>query len=137
MVVRFSLQKIVTSTIYMNMLEGFTFPHIEYLKHPQCKPILFFNRTALPPHWAFAVRVVLNEKIPGHWIGRVGPTAWSPQSPDITPHDFSLLWEFVKHVVYNTNVANLQDLHSRITACMSTGGRKYAELNMARTCVPP
>ncbi len=72
--VRFSLQRIVTSTIYMNMLEGFAFPQIEDLQ-----PDIIFQQDGAPPHWTVVVRAVLNEKFPGRWIGRDGPTAW--------PHD--------------------------------------------------
>ena len=29
------------------------------------------------------------------WIGRGGPVAWPPRSPDLTPPDY-FLWGFVK-----------------------------------------
>ena len=66
----------------MNMLEGFAFTQIEDLQ-----PDIIFQHDGTPHHWALVVRAVLNEKFPGRWIGRDGPTAWSPQSPDITPLD--------------------------------------------------
>ena len=46
----------VTSTIYMNMLEGFAFPQIEDLQ-----PAIIFQQDGAPPHWALVVRTVLNE----------------------------------------------------------------------------
>jgi hypothetical protein len=27
----------------------------------------------------------LDETFPGRWVGRGGPTAWPPRSPDLTP----------------------------------------------------
>ena len=48
----------VTSTIYMNMLEGFAFPQIEDLQ-----PDIVFQQNGTPPHWALVIRAVLNEKI--------------------------------------------------------------------------
>ena len=61
----------VTSTIYMNVLEGFAFPQIEDLQ-----PDIVFQQDGTHPHSAFAVRAVLNEKLPCHWIGRDGPNTW-------------------------------------------------------------
>jgi len=29
----------------------------------------------------------LDETFPGRWVGRRGPTAWPPRSPDLTPLD--------------------------------------------------
>ncbi|KAJ4428119.1 hypothetical protein ANN_24133 [Periplaneta americana] len=54
----------------------------------------------------------LHNHFPGRWIGRGGPIAWPPRSPDLTPLDF-FLWGFVKDRVYNTRVDNLQVLRQR------------------------
>jgi len=69
----FFAEDTVTSTIYMNMLEGFAFPQIEDLQ-----PDIIFQQDGAPPHWALVVRAVLNENIPGRWVGRDGPTVWPP-----------------------------------------------------------
>ena len=106
----FIAEDTVTSTIYMNMLEGFAFPHIEDLQ-----PNIIFQQDDALPHWALVLRAILNEKFPGRWISQDGPTAWPPRSPEITPLDF-FLWGFVKDVVYSTKVANLQELLFQITA---------------------
>jgi len=34
------------------------------------------------------VTTFLDETFPGRWVGRGGPTAWPPRSPDLTPLDF-------------------------------------------------
>jgi hypothetical protein len=57
---------------------------------------------------------ILDETFPGRWVGRGGPTAWPPRSPDLTPLDFCFAWGFIKHVVYSTKVRDLADLRQRI-----------------------
>jgi hypothetical protein len=37
---------------------------------------------------------------PGRWIGRGGPIAWPPHSPDVNTLDF-FLWGYVKVKVYS------------------------------------
>ena len=41
-----------------------------------------------PPHWGLVVREFLDQTFPNRWIGRDGPIAWPPRSPDLTPLDF-------------------------------------------------
>jgi len=59
------------------------------------------------------VTTFLDETFPGHSVGRGGPTAWPPRSPDLTPLDFSA-WGFIKVVVYRRKVRDLADLRQRI-----------------------
>ena len=40
---------------------------------------------------------------PGLWIGKGGPVAWPPRSPDLTLLDF-FLWGHIKSLVYKTPV---------------------------------
>ena len=47
------------------------------------------------------------------WIGRGGPIAWPPRSPDLTPLDF-FLWRHVKNVVYINPVNTRQELIEQI-----------------------
>ena len=61
----------------------------------------------------------LDETFPNRWIGRDGPTPWPPQSPDITPLDFSL-WRYVKHKVFSTPVPDITNLKARITDAFAT-----------------
>jgi len=51
----------------------------------------------------------LDETFPGRWVGRGGPTAWPPRSPDLTPLDF-FAWGFIKDIVYRRKVRDLADL---------------------------
>ena len=50
------------------------------------------------PHYALCSRQVINEIFDEKWIGRGGPVAWPPHSPDLTSPDY-LLRGFVKERV--------------------------------------
>ncbi|OXU18581.1 hypothetical protein TSAR_000267 [Trichomalopsis sarcophagae] len=43
-----------------------------------------------PPYFARIVRTFFNERYTNQWIGRGGPVAWPPNSPDLTSPDFYL-----------------------------------------------
>jgi hypothetical protein len=55
----------------------------------------------------------MDEKFPGCWVGRGGPTAWPPRSPDLTPLDI-FGWGFIKDVEYSRKVRDLADLRQSI-----------------------
>ena len=78
----FFTEQIVTGQSYLRMLETFAYPVLRNIDN------VIFQQDGAPPHWALVVRDSLNEKIPNSWIGRDGPTAWPPRSPDVTPLDF-------------------------------------------------
>ena len=59
------------------------------------------------------MRRTLDNAFPAHWIGRGGPIAWPPRSPDMTPLDL-FLWGYVKDQIYSTRVIDLDDLKARI-----------------------
>ena len=59
------------------------------------------------------VTTFLDETFTGRWVGRGGPTAWPPRSPDLTPLDI-FAWVFIKDVVYRRKVRDLADLRQRI-----------------------
>jgi hypothetical protein len=51
---------------------------------------LHFMHDGVPAHFSLVARRYLNRKLPGRWIGRGGPIAWPPRSPDLNPLDFYL-----------------------------------------------
>jgi len=59
------------------------------------------------------VTTFLDETFLGRWVGKEGPTAWPPRSPDLTPLNF-FAWGFIKDVVYKRKVRDLADLRQRI-----------------------
>ena len=60
------------------------------------------------------VTTFLDDTFPGRWVGRGGPTAWPPRSPDLIPLDFFFTCEFIKEVVYMRKFRDLADLRQRI-----------------------
>ena len=83
------------------------------------QPNIIFQQDGALPHWGLIVRAALDAHFLGRWIGRDGPIAWPPHSPDITPLDF-FLWGYVKDIVFRTKVTGLQDLKTRIQAAVAT-----------------
>ena len=62
------------------------------------------------------VREYLYETCPNRWLGRGGPVAWPPRSPDLTtPFDY-YLWGHMKTLVYETKVDSRAALRHRIFA---------------------
>jgi hypothetical protein len=72
-----------------------------------------------PAHFSRAVRDVLSNTYHDRWIGRGGPTAWPPRSPDLNILDF-YLWGHLKTLVYAAPVDNEEALHRRIMDACQT-----------------
>lgn len=66
-----------------------------------------------PAHFSVEARNYLNRRFNNRWVGRGGPQAWPPRSPDLNSLDF-FLWGHLKALVYNTPINNLEDLKDRI-----------------------
>jgi hypothetical protein len=101
----------VTGASYLNMLQNYAITQI-----PQG---YFFQQDGAPPRCANTVKAFLDQQFPGKWIGRRGPIAWPPRSPDLTPLDF-FLWGYIKDLVYQTKVQDVAELRRRITAACET-----------------
>lgn len=100
----------VTGATYLRMLTNFLVPHLR--RHRMLRRTVF-QQDGAPPHFALTVRAFLNNTFPGGWIGREGPIAWPPRSPDLTPLDF-YMWGYVKNKVYATRPANIEELKNKI-----------------------
>jgi hypothetical protein len=74
---------------------------------------MYFQHDGAPPHYTIRVREFLNESFPNRWLGRGGPIAWAPRSPDLTPLDY-YLWGHMKTLVYETKVNTRAALRDRI-----------------------
>jgi len=77
--------------------------------------LLAVPHTALVQLTHSAREGVLNECFPNGWLGRGGPVAWPPKSPNLTPLDY-YLWGHMKTLVYETKVKSRAALHNRIFA---------------------
>jgi len=78
---------------------------------------MYFQHDGAPSHYTRHVREYLNESFPNRWLGRGGPVAWAPKSPDLTSLDY-YLWGHMKTLVYETKVASRAVLHDRIFAAV-------------------
>lgn len=74
---------------------------------------VYFQQDGAPAHYSRLVRQYLNIVFPNRWIGRAGPIAWPPRSPDLTPLDF-FLWGFLKDRVFRTICQSVQEMENRI-----------------------
>ena len=82
------------------------------IAHPQFEEMVF-QQDGAPAHYANDVRNLLNEKLPGAWIGRCGAIEWPPRSPDLSPLDF-FFWGVMKDRVYGEKIRDLDHLQSVI-----------------------
>ena len=103
-----------------------------------------------PPHFAHIVRNYLDIRFPNRWIGRGGPIAWPPRSPDLTSPDF-YLWGYLKDVVYSRSPTTRDDMkvcvraacenipayvllstvtnfQKRVNLCLQVHGRQFEHL---------
>ena len=83
-----------------------------------------------PPHFSCFVTNVLNERFPDAWIGRGGPIAWPPRSPDLSPPDF-FLRRYIKNSVCAEKIRNIQQLQERITPAIETVNTRHDSENVA------
>jgi hypothetical protein len=82
-----------------------------------------------PPHFALNVKQFLNEEFPNGWIGRGGPIAWPPRSPDLTPMDY-FIWGYWKELVYKVRINDIDQLKERILMTTQDIRVKLREINV-------
>ena len=80
---------------------------------------LWFMHDGAPAHFSLRVRQHLNETFLEKWIGRGGPVAWPPRSPDLNMLDF-FLWGYLKSLVYAEPIRTLEELQQRVLHCCHT-----------------
>ncbi|GBN79146.1 hypothetical protein AVEN_272646-1 [Araneus ventricosus] len=74
---------------------------------------MWFRHDGTPAHISSTVRRFLIATYPSRWIGRGGPVAWYPRSPELNPLDF-FFWVRMKSLVYEASVDSTEDLVARI-----------------------
>lgn len=60
---------------------------------------MWFQHDGCPAHYSLAARRAVDQTFPQKWIGRGGPVAWPPRSPDLNPLDY-FLWGYLKNKLY-------------------------------------
>jgi hypothetical protein len=83
------------------------------------KAPMWYMHDDAPEHFSRAVRDVPNNTHHDRWIGRRGPTAWPPRSPDLYPLDF-YPWGHLKSLVYAAPVDSEETLYHRIVDACQT-----------------
>ena len=74
---------------------------------------MYFQHDGAPPNYSRLVREYLNASFPNRCLGRGGPVAWLPRSPDVTPLDYYICGH-MKTSVYETKVDSRAVLCDRI-----------------------
>ena len=68
------------------------------------------------------------------WIGRDGPTAWPPWSPDLTPMNY-FVWGHIKPLIYTSPVDSEANLIARIVEAAATIRQQTGILECTRQSV--
>lgn len=89
---------------------------------------MYFMHDGAPAHFSLQVRQFLTNVYGERWIGRGGPIAWPPRSPDLNSCDY-YLWGYMKSIVYRTPVNNLEDLEARVMMAAERIRNDPEELN--------
>ena len=116
------------------MLQNFAVPWItdQRISNPNA----IFQQDGASPHYSLIVREYLDQTFPDRWCGRgsggQGWREWPARSPDLTPLDF-FLWGYVKNLVYQVKIRDVNHLKARITDAIGTVtpamlGRVWGEL---------
>jgi hypothetical protein len=86
-----------------------------------------------PPHYVNPVKAFLDKHFPGKWVGRGGSIPWPPRSPDLAALEF-FLRGYIKDLVYQTEVQDVEELRRRTTAasdsCTSDAAKHLARGGM-------
>ena len=82
---------------YERILKTFVIPLLKQQRHKR----KIYQQDGAPPHFATAVRVLLDGNLKNRWIGRSGPIPWPPRSPDLAVCDF-WLWGQVRNELYKS-----------------------------------
>lgn len=97
---------------YLNLINGYLADTLDNIPLAQLRET-WYQHDGAPPHIARPVRERLTELFGDHWIGRYGPHAWPPRSPDLTPLDF-FLWGHVKDRVFDRPCQTADEMRDKI-----------------------
>jgi hypothetical protein len=127
-------------------VENFALPQLQEAE-AQSQHEIRFQQDGAPPHWSLHVRALPNQLYPSRWLGRDGPIAWPPRSPDLTPPDFFygamsrtrctrppfqtstscggvslMVWLVVTAIPQATLYAVWREMQDRLDICWATNG---------------
>lgn len=105
----------VTGEVYLDFLQNYL-PGLFAERAIEIPQEMWFLHDGAPVHHTRPIINFLNNTYRDRWIGRGGPIAWPPRSPDLTKMDFSV-WGFVKDQVYRISPTTREDMKIRIQNC--------------------
>lgn len=108
----------LTSATYLEMLQYVVEEMLEEVPLA-VERNMYYQQDGAPPHYGRQVREYLSDRFGTHWIGRGGPVAWPPRSPDLTPLDF-YLWGDVKRLVYTDEITSVTQLRAKVISAFDT-----------------
>ncbi|CAK1590750.1 unnamed protein product [Parnassius mnemosyne] len=129
----------LNGALYLNFLQNNLNRILNEAEVPEARIAeMWLQHDGAPPHYARAVRDHLNERFPNRWIGRGGPIAWPPRSPDLNPLDF-FLWGYFKEIVYQGENNSEQELRqklefARVQVINNRGAFRRLRRNFIRRC---
>ena len=94
---------------YCQVLQDKVIPFFTQRRHSQ----KLYQQDGAPAHYSVAARKLLDDNMPGRWIGRRGPIEWPPRSPDLSVCDF-FFWSALRDKVYTHRPTNKHQLARRI-----------------------
>lgn len=106
----FFIEGTVNAERYLNLLTNSIIPIL------QARPVyerMLWQQDGAPAHFSLTVRAFLDQHFPGRWIGRNGPIAWPPRSPDLTPMDYSI-WGILKEKVFTRRPKSIPEMRQFI-----------------------
>lgn len=109
------LHSTVTGDVYKDLLESVV-PSV--FKGTSNR--LWLQQDGAPAHFSINVRRYLDENLTGRWIGRGGPIAWPPRSPDLSINDF-WLWGDVRDRLYRRpRPSTIRELEVRLISILDS-----------------
>jgi hypothetical protein len=106
----------VNSENYLEMLQSHCLP---FLRRKRVMRRVYFQQDGAPPHIGRQVKACLAENFGSHVISRHFDFPWPARSPDLSPLDF-WLWGYLKPLVYQSKLKDLDHLRERIEAACKT-----------------
>ena len=111
----FFTEPTVTGISYLDMLENYIMPH----QHQDMDRDFIFKQGGARPHFHHEVTFYLNRTVVAV-IGHGRMIAWPPQSPDLTPLDFSLCGYIKDKCSVSPLPATLEELQAQVTEAVVT-----------------
>lgn len=108
----FILPDIVTESEYLNFLQNDLPPLLEEIPIKN-RVKMWYQHEGAASYFTKNTRDYLTNEYEDRWIARGASIAWPPRSSDLNPVEF-FLWGFLKQVIYETEISDVEELKNRI-----------------------